>query len=77
MHISRIALYACTVAVCIAQVAPTTTLSGVVTDPSGGAVPNAEATLVNTSTQFTKHARTDDQGRFILTWCLPAYMTFR
>jgi len=69
MHVSRIALYAFAIAALsvfsIGQVAPTTTLSGVVTDPSGSAVPNAEATLVNISTQFTKHARTDDQGRFI------------
>jgi hypothetical protein len=47
-----------------AQVAPTTTLSGVVTDTSGAVVPRAKAVLVNTGTQFTKNATSDDQGRF-------------
>jgi hypothetical protein len=47
-----------------AQVTPATTLSGVVFDPSGAVIPNAAVSLVNTSTQFSKNAHSDDQGRF-------------
>jgi hypothetical protein len=49
----------------LAQVAPTTTLAGSVTDQSGAAVPGASVDLVNQNTQFTKHGNSDAQGRFL------------
>jgi len=44
--------------VSLAQVAPSTTLSGTVVDQSGASVPNAAADLTNTNTQSTRHAKT-------------------
>src|SRR5690242_20403261 len=51
--------------VSLAQVAPSTTLSGTVVDQSGASVPNAAADLTNTNTQSTRHVKTDEQGRFL------------
>src|SRR5258706_1885037 len=48
----------------IAQVAPTTSLSGTVADPSGSMVPAAALVLTNTGTHWTRNANTDSQGRF-------------
>ena len=53
------------------QVAPTTTLSGVVADATGGVIPNASVELVNTATQFTRRSQTDAQGRFLFTLVPP------
>src|SRR5207245_8707660 len=47
-----------------AQSAPTTSLSGTVTDPSGSFVPNANVDLTNTGTRWTRHTTADSQGRF-------------
>jgi hypothetical protein len=44
--------------------ANTGTIEGVVTDPSGSAVPNAEVTLTNLGTNFTRVLQTDQEGRF-------------
>ncbi|MBV9264750.1 MAG: carboxypeptidase regulatory-like domain-containing protein, partial [Acidobacteriaceae bacterium] len=41
-------------------------LTGNVTDPSGGGVPNADVDAVNTDTGFTKHGTTDAQGVYLL-----------
>src|SRR5437016_4435410 len=39
-------------------------IEGVVTDPSGSAVPNAEVALTNLGTNFTRVLQTDQEGRF-------------
>ncbi|MGI8744843.1 MAG: carboxypeptidase regulatory-like domain-containing protein [Bryobacteraceae bacterium] len=48
----------------LAQVVPTTTLTGTVADPTGALVPNASVTLTNANTQLSKSSHTDSQGRF-------------
>lgn len=50
-------------------------LSGVVTDPSGSAVPTATVTIVNIAKAQTRSAQTDDQGRFVFTELLPGNFT--
>lgn len=44
----------------------TATLGGHVTDPSGGAVPKAVVTAVNTATAFSRSAQTSDTGDYLL-----------
>jgi Carboxypeptidase regulatory-like domain/TonB-dependent Receptor Plug Domain len=39
-------------------------IDGIVTDPTGRAVPMAEVTLTNTGTNFSRVLTTDDEGRF-------------
>lgn len=41
-------------------------LTGVVTDPSGAAVPGAQATLTDEQKGFTYKAATDTEGRYVL-----------
>src|SRR5437667_1895855 len=47
---------------CFAQF--TSNVQGVVQDPSGAVVPKATVTIVNTGTQLTKTATTDDGGNY-------------
>lgn len=44
--------------------ANTGTIEGTVVDPSGSAIPNAEVTLKNLGTNFTRVIQTDAEGRF-------------
>jgi hypothetical protein len=46
-------------------------LSGAVTDPSGSAVPNANAVITNSATKQSRSAKADAQGRFVFTELLP------
>jgi hypothetical protein len=55
----------------LAQLAPTTSVSGAVSDPSGSAVPAAALDLTNTATHWTRHTATDSQGRFQFTLVPP------
>jgi hypothetical protein len=48
----------------LAQVAPTGTVSGVVKDAAGLAVPNAAVTLVNADSNYTRKAITNDDGAY-------------
>src|SRR5436305_2833128 len=48
----------------LAQVAPTTSLSGPVSDQSGSLIPTASLDLKNQATGWTRHSVTDPQGRF-------------
>ena len=58
-------LLACTSTAIFAQSqANTGTIEGTVNDPSGRAVPNADVTLTNLGTNFTRVILTDDEGRF-------------
>jgi hypothetical protein len=41
-------------------------LTGNISDPSGGAVPNAKLEVLNVSTGIAKQAVTDDRGVFLL-----------
>src|ERR1041385_7020209 len=61
---------ACAVAA-FGQSAPTTSLSGIVADPSGSVVPHAALDLTNTGTNRTRHTETDTQGRFLFTLVPP------
>ncbi len=47
------------------------TLSGTITDPSGAAVPGAEVTIENMSTQITRKALTDKDGLYTAPNLLP------
>jgi len=49
----------------IAQVAPTTRLSGEVVDSSAAYVPGAQVDLVMSGTQFTRHTITNGEGWFV------------
>lgn len=51
----------------LAQVAPTASLAGTVTDSSGAVVPAASVTVTNLGTQFTRTTTTGANGRFLLT----------
>ena len=53
------------------QSAPTTSLSGTVTDPSGSVMPNVAVELTNTATRWTRNTTTDSQGRFLFTLAPP------
>src|SRR5438270_3217308 len=48
-----------------AQIAPTASLNGTVTDPSGAAVPNAHVRLVNIETGFERTTETQADGRYL------------
>ena len=50
-----------------AQVAPTASLAGTVTDSSGAVVPAASVTVTNRGTQFARTSTTGANGRFLLT----------
>ena len=54
-----------------AQSAPTTTLSGTVTDPTGAVVPAASLELTNEATHWTHKITSDAQGRFQFTLVPP------
>ena len=54
-----------------AQSAPTTSLTGTVTDPSASVIPNAALDLTNAGTGWTRHTTTDSQGRFQFTLAPP------
>ncbi len=47
-----------------AQIAPTASLTGTVTDPSGAAVPNARVQIVNVETGFERSAEAQADGRY-------------
>jgi len=46
-------------------------LSGSVTDASGGSIANANVQIVNSQTNQTRSAKTDNDGRFVFTEILP------
>lgn len=55
----------------MAQLVPTATLAGAVTDPSGAAVPAAKIQIVNTATQVAKETTADAQGRYQFSFLQP------
>jgi hypothetical protein len=55
----------------LAQVAPTSSLSGTVADPTGSFIPNAAVTLTNSGTHWSRNVATDTQGRFQFTLVPP------
>ena len=50
---------------CLGQIAPTSSLTGVVTDPSGSVVPNAQITLRNLETGFERKISASDTGQYL------------
>lgn len=54
-----------------AQIVPTATLAGSVTDPSGAVIPSAAVQLVNVATHVTKATTADAQGRFQFSFLQP------
>lgn len=54
-----------------AQIVPTATLAGSVTDPSGAIIPTATVQIVNTATQVAKDTPVDNQGRFLFNFLQP------
>lgn len=55
----------------LAQILPTATLTGAVTDPSGAVVPSATVQIVNTGTRVTNQTKSDAQGRFLFSFLGP------
>src|SRR5262245_38369514 len=53
------------------QSAPTTSLSGTLTDSSNSVVPGAGIQLTNTATHWLRKTATDAQGRFLFTLVPP------
>ena len=49
----------------LAQIAPTASLTGTVTDASGGSVPGARITLTNVETGFERRAVAQSDGRYL------------
>ena len=54
-----------------AQTANTGTVEGVVTDPTGAAVPDAAVTLVDPSTGISRSEKTNDNGRYFFANVVP------
>src|ERR1035437_1812041 len=48
------------------------TITGLVTDPSGGAVPGATMSLTNTATQEVRNVHTEANGRYTFSRLLPS-----
>ena len=59
-----IALLAGSISASAQSQATTGNIEGVVTDPTNRAIANAEVTLTNLGTNFTRVLHTDDEGRF-------------
>lgn len=55
----------------------TTSLRGVVTDPSGAAIPNATVHLVNSDTSAERTGTTDQQGGYVFTEVVPGHYVLR
>lgn len=55
----------------------TTSLRGVVTDPSGAAIPNATVHLVNSDTSTERTATTDQQGTYVFAEVVPGHYVLR
>ena len=51
------------------------TLSGAVSDPSGGTVPNAVVTALENSTRLSYTGRTNSAGRYYIPYVLPGTYT--
>jgi len=54
-----------------AQIVPTATLTGLVSDPTGAVVPSAAVQIVNAGTQVTQETTSDAQGRFLFSFLQP------
>jgi hypothetical protein len=52
-------------ALVLAQIAPTASLTGTITDPSGAAVPNVHVQLVNLDTGFERSGEVNSDGRYL------------
>lgn len=55
----------------LAQIVPTATLTGTITDPSGAVIPSAPVQVVNTATRVAKETASDAQGRFSFNFLAP------
>ncbi len=61
----RFLLLCLSVSLVFAQIAPTASITGTVSDPSGAAVPNAHIQLVNVETGFERSVDTQADGRYL------------
>ena len=66
-----IALSLLVASVLSAQIVPTATLTGSVSDPSGAVVPSATVQIVNAETQVAQQSTSDAQGRFLFSFLQP------
>src|SRR5438046_3555381 len=64
MWMRRIPLFLLLASITLAQVAPTGSLVGEVSDSSGAVIPGASVVLINTGTQARKETATGPGGRF-------------
>ena len=55
----------------VAQTAATGNINGVVTDPSGAAVPGATVTIINNDTNVTRTLKTNSVGEYTLPFLIP------
>ena len=67
LRIRQIVVLLITVCALSAQIAPTASLTGTVTDPSGAAVPGARIKLVNVDTGFERLLDTGAEGAYLFT----------
>jgi hypothetical protein len=59
------------------QASYTAQIRGVVTDPAGAVIPNANITITNDATNISLAAHSDDRGEYILTGLRPATYTIK
>jgi hypothetical protein len=60
----RTVLFAAFLCFCATAFAQTTSLTGIVTDPSGAVIPSASITIVNLETGTQREEKSDGQGRY-------------
>src|SRR5215831_19436912 len=87
MSAIRFSLFVCAISACCWSQIITSSIVGVVTDASGGIVPAAEITLVNTGTGMTVKTVADSSGAYSvpnlqfgvydITGRKPGFQTFR
>src|SRR5882672_7097663 len=70
-------LLLCVTPVSLAQVVSSSTLRGVVKDPSGGLVPNASVKLTSTQRGGERQVKTNDEGSFVFTSVDPGQYKLR
>jgi len=71
VQLTRLGLLTVAAAVCFAQSITSGDVTGIVTDPSGGVVPNAAVTLTNVSTNALQRTTTNAQGNYRFAFITP------
>src|SRR5687767_8053529 len=75
MHPFRNAIFVLLSAVTLLAQSELATITGVVTDPSGGVLANVDISVVNEATNLTTAAKTNDTGRYFAPSLKPGVYT--